>query len=379
MLTSANESGGGEYAKAILKNFEVFAPEVKGRATHHSKFIIVAYATHVRVCIHTANYLSIDWADKTQGVWMQDFPLKAAGLRNSSAFENDLVDYMKATGWPGGKLSDDSHCNADSLRAYDYTAARVALVASVPGSHLCNRYGTRRVRWLLEREAFDEGAVRAPLVWQFSSNGTVKGELLDEFRGAFCAGRTAAGAPLNRGDVQIVWPTEQEVRCSYEGWRGGTSIPGERKNIRELEIRELHHRWAAEGGRDSCPEGRGLALPHIKTFLRHRGSTIFWMLLGSHNLSRPAWGYTTDKGRKLTIGSYELGVMFLPSLLPPGTQMRCTAAAPAGLVGNTLGLRVPYALPPLPYGPADEPWDWETPRAQLDRHGHPFPGVNPRH
>lgn len=377
MLTSKNASGGGDYATHELNNFEVFPPVVGGFATHHSKFIIVAYATHVRVCIHTANYLYVDWANKTEGVWMQDFPLKAAGARNSSAFEEDIVDYLKATGWPGGKLRDDSHCNADSLRAYDFSAARVALVASVPGSHVGNKYGTRRVRWLLEQEAFDSSAVHAPLVWQFTSNGKVRAPLIDEFSRAFCAGRTAAGVALGHGDVQIVWPTEQEVRHSYEGWTGGTSIPGERQSIRAAEIRNLHHRWAGEGG-DSCPEGRGLALPHIKTFLRYRGSTIFWMLLGSHNLSRPAWGYATDQGRKLTVGSYELGVMFLPSLLPPGTQMRCTAAAAPGLVGNTLGLRVPYALPPLPYGPADEPWDWETARPQLDRHGRPFGGVDPR-
>jgi tyrosyl-DNA phosphodiesterase-1 len=372
MLTSSAASGGGDYARANLRNFQVFVPEVGAFATHHSKFLVAAYASHVRVCVHTANYLGFDWADMSEGVWMQDFPLKAAGA-GKSAFEDDLVDYMKATRWPGGALADGSRCGADSLRAYDYSGARVALVASVPGSHGDERYGQRRVRALLQRETFDARAVGAPMVWQYTSNGAVRDDMIMQLRRAFSAGRTAAGAPLGLGSVKVVWPTEQEVRRSYEGWSAGTSIPGERKNIRLPEMRELHHRWAAEGGRDSCPEGRSRAMPHIKTFLRFRDSTIFWMILGSHNMSKAAWGFETKAG-SLTIGSYELGVMFLPSLLPPGTEMRCTAGAPAGLKGSTLGLRVPYALPPLPYGPADEPWDWQTPRQQQDTHGRTFPG-----
>ena len=378
MFTSANASGGGDFVRSNLRNFSVFHPVVPSFGTHHSKFLIVAYATHVRVCIHTANYISVDWGDKTEGVWMQDFPLKTAGAQpgSSNSFEDDLVDYVTKTGWPGGLLADGTRCGPDALRRYDFSAARVALVASVPGSHDGVRYGTRRIRALLQRERFDPRGVGAPMVWQFTSNGTVRADLLAEFRNAFCAGRTSDGTPLGQGQVRLVWPTVEEVRRSYEGWAGGGAIPGKRENIQRPEIRALHHRWAVDpsrGSRDTCPEGRARALPHIKIFMRHQGPLILWLLLGSHNLSGPAWGTETQK-RQLRINSFELGVIFLPSLLPQGaTEMACTAVTPAGVAGGKLGLRVPFSLPPAPYGPADEPWDVEMPRMQPDSRGCIFP------
>ena len=383
MFSPPNASGGGDFVRANLRNFSVFHPELKsGYGTHHSKFLIVAYDTHVRVCIHTANYIPADWGDKTEGVWMQDFPVKAAGAPvASSAFEDDLVDYMVQTRWPGGPLADGTRCGPNALRRYNFAGARVALVASVPGQHEGTRYGSRRVRALLERERFDPRGVRAPLVWQYTSNGTVRSTLLDQFRDAFCAGRTTEGTLLGRGQVRIVWPTVEEVCRSYEGWAGGGAIPGKRDNIRLPEIRELHHRWAANpssGGRDTCPEGRARALPHIKIFMRHQGSLILWLLLGSHNLSGPAWGKELKTKRKLDVDSYELSVMFLPSLLPPGAnEMACTAVTPAGVAGGKLGLRVPFSLPPVPYGPADEPWDVATPRMQPDSRGFIAPGSGP--
>jgi len=372
MLTSSKESGGGQLARDHCRNFQVFEPPLAiSFATHHSKFIFIAYEASVRICIHTANYLPQDWGDKTEGVWTQDFPRKAAGAGapRSSAFEDDLVAYLHATKWPGGRLVDGSAAGPESLRAYDFSTARVALVASVPGTHAGNAFGHRRVKALLEREVFPARFAGAPMVWQFTSNGTVRAALIDEFALSFRAGRTTAGTLLGSGEVKIVWPTMEEVRRSYEGWQAGASIPGSRKNIRLPEIRALHHRWSApNGGPGTCPEGRSRAMPHIKMFLRHNGAQLLWVVLGSHNLSGAAWGKLNNDGR-LRIDSYELGVMFLPSLLPPGTQMACTAGAPAGLHNGVLGLRVPFSLPPARYGPSDEPWDWETPQSQPDSRG----------
>lgn len=47
--------------------------------------------------VHTANLIYVDWNNKSQGLWMQDFPWKD---QNSStrgcAFEDDLVEYLSA-------------------------------------------------------------------------------------------------------------------------------------------------------------------------------------------------------------------------------------------------------------------------------------------
>jgi tyrosyl-DNA phosphodiesterase-1 len=361
----------------------------------------------VRVCVTTANFLSIDWALKTEGVWMQDFPLKASSAAAAAAsaasarsdFEDTLVAYLHATQWRGGVVPDCGVVTPESLRRFDFTGARVALVGSVPGAHggaALDAWGHRRLRALLSAQTFDACFAGAPLVYQFSSQGSVRAETgwQGAFRDSLSAGRRAGGGTLGTGQERIVWPTEEEVRTSLEGWVGGTSIPGSRENVRRPNIDGLHCRWAhadAAAAAAACPEGRARALPHIKTFLRHAGQRIAWLLLGSHNMSMAAWGQTLkSKPFELKIMSYELGVLFLPSLAAgSGVQLRTTAAdggggngaLRAGLSsdGGTLALPVPYALPPVRYGPHDEPWDWETQRKQPDVHGRTFPGVNPRH
>lgn len=43
-----------------------------------------------------------------------------------------------------------------------------------------------------------------------------------------------------------------------------------------------------------------------------------WLMIGSHNLSRMAWGDSTSKTSPLKIDNFEISVLFLPSLLPEG-------------------------------------------------------------
>lgn len=51
------------------------------------------------------------------------------------------------------------------------------------------------------------------------------------------------------------------------------------------------------------------------------------MVLGSHNLSKAAWGALQTGGSKLHIRHYELGVLLLPSLeqVPGGFLLVSTA------------------------------------------------------
>lgn len=57
--------------------------------------MLLVYSSGVRVVVHTANLIYVDWNNKTQGLWMQDFPWKEKNsLNNGSLFENDLVDYL---------------------------------------------------------------------------------------------------------------------------------------------------------------------------------------------------------------------------------------------------------------------------------------------
>lgn len=58
------------------------------------QFILV-YRTGVRVAVHTANCIPRDWAVKSQGVWVQDFPLKQDPAAPASQFEDDLIRYLE--------------------------------------------------------------------------------------------------------------------------------------------------------------------------------------------------------------------------------------------------------------------------------------------
>ena len=59
----------------------------------------------LRVVIHTANLIPLDWGEKTQGVWMSPALYRkqldhVAGLegKHGKAFSDDLVQYLDAYG-----------------------------------------------------------------------------------------------------------------------------------------------------------------------------------------------------------------------------------------------------------------------------------------
>ena len=65
--------------------------------THHSKAMLLVYPQGIRVVVHTANLIHVDWNNKSQGLWTQDFPWKdATDMNTNISFENDLVDYLRA-------------------------------------------------------------------------------------------------------------------------------------------------------------------------------------------------------------------------------------------------------------------------------------------
>jgi tyrosyl-DNA phosphodiesterase-1 len=73
--------------------------------THHCKIAIVFYRSGMRVCITTANFIPEDFTFRTQGIYVQDFPLrvessfnlqKRRGDKFMGDFESTLVDYLRS-------------------------------------------------------------------------------------------------------------------------------------------------------------------------------------------------------------------------------------------------------------------------------------------
>lgn len=369
--------------------------------THHSKAMLLVYSRGVRVVVHTANLIYVDWNNKTQGLWMQDFPVKEQkDIGKTSPFEDDLVEYLEALEWSGCHVTlpqiGDVKINAAYFRRFDYSSASVRLVASVPGYHKgaeMKKWGHMKLRTILQEQCFGNKFQGSPLVYQFSSLGSLDEKWMMELASSMSSGSTWDKQPLGPGSVQIIWPTVEDVRCSIEGYAAGNAIPSPQKNVEKEFLKKYWARWQANH------TGRCRAMPHIKTYARYNGQELAWFLLTSSNLSKAAWGALQKNSSQLMIRSYELGVIFLPSLvLKRGIKFSCTGdygLQQGNVPGNQhshlvtlcwqgeknreststeiVPLPVPYKLPPPPYRSEDVPWSWDRQYRKPDVYGEVWP------
>ena len=352
--------------------------------------------------ITTANFIARDWAKKTQAVWCQDFPRKTPDLANTSSdFGDNLLRYFRKTGGFDPVV----------LKDYDFRQATAALVASVPGYHLgasIHQWGHMRLRGLLAKETFPSEYEKATVVCQYSSMGSLtENWLTKEFLPSLTAGQ---GFQPQYTGMRFVFPTVGMVRNSWEGYKGGSSVPVPKKNwkdfLRRINGQDTLCEWdggSGVKGRSGGATGRGRSVPHIKTYTRflpgspHR---LPWFLVTSANLSKAAWGELQNGATQLGIRSYELGLLFLPSLLKnahalgfsltpeaplyknvpasrPDSVVMVTTASPTEPADNTTGagteltayIPVPYTLPPTKYPKDAVPWSVDGVYADPDMFG----------
>ncbi|XP_073108399.1 tyrosyl-DNA phosphodiesterase 1 isoform X2 [Elaeis guineensis] len=361
--------------------------------THHSKAMLLVYPQGVRVVVHTANLIYVDWNNKTQGLWMQDFPWKdQQNLNKGSSFENDLVDYLNALKWPEFNVHlpvvGNVNINPSFFKNFDYSSSK--------GTNLKN-WGHMKLRGVLEECIFDKEFCKSPLVYQFSSLGSLDERWLAELAVSMSSGILNDGSPLGSGKPLIIWPTVEDVRCSLEGYAAGNAIPSPQQNVEKDFLKKYWARWKANH------VGRCRAMPHIKSYTRYNGQNLAWFLLTSANLSKAAWGALQKNNSQLMIRSYELGVLFLPSTIQDrSSEFSCTEnqilnqgerksfrntdVCKTKLVtlcwkGNNgidsssevIRLPVPYQLPPQPYTSEDIPWSWNRQYFKKDVYGQVWP------
>ncbi|KAG5493739.1 hypothetical protein JIQ42_02114 [Leishmania sp. Namibia] len=377
--------------------------------THHTKMALCVNGRGLRVSIFTANLLEEDWCWKSQGIYVQDFPWKTVtecceggsagaaevaaiasnrGSSNSSdtatrgtEFAEHLRHYLTRCGLSlsAAFASPTAAASAagplgifetDFFSLIDFSAAAVWLVSSVPGTYPHGevspgyRVGLCRLAEVLRRSAHTTATVPASvdLSWQYSSQGSLNPAFLNSLQAAMCGESVAAiesgDVPRGVRDVQVVYPTEEEVRNSWEGWRGGASLPLRVQCCHEF-VNQRLHRWGSsadghtgepelrrraqvvpshasredavdvdasdsDGGEEtmasamgSCAAYRQFVLPHIKSYaaVAPDRSCIRWFLLTSANLSQAAWGSLSGKvkrrgSRQQLVRSYELGVLY---------------------------------------------------------------------
>ncbi|XP_043688917.1 tyrosyl-DNA phosphodiesterase 1 isoform X2 [Telopea speciosissima] len=373
--------------------------------THHSKAMLLVYPRGVRIIVHTANLINVDWNNKSQGLWMQDFPWKdQKDVKKGHEFENDLIDYLSVLKWPEFSVNlpdiGNATINSSFFKKFDYSSAAVRLIASVPGYHMgpkLKKWGHMKLRTVLQESYFDKEFQKSPLVYQFSSLGSLDEKWMAELASSMSAGFSDDKTPLGLGQPLIIWPSVEDVRCSLEGYAAGNAIPSPQKNVEKDFLKKYWAKWKA------THTGRSRAMPHIKTYTRYSGQKIAWFLLTSANLSKAAWGALQKNNSQLMIRSYELGVLFLPSSTKQhgylfsctdnggSSEVICGSSQNAGghrreLVtlcwrGNqsmdssseVIPLPIPYELPPQPYSSEDVPWSWDRRYSKKDVYGQVWP------
>jgi len=107
------------------------------------------------------------------------------------------------------------------------------------------------------------------------------------------------------------------------------------------------------------------------------------MFLGSQNLSKPAWGELQKNDSQLLIRSYEIGVLFLPSVVAEALGTNKTVNFIGSHTGNAsvvekedsveVSFPVPCKVPPQQYTQQDRKWIWDLEYKELDVCGLPFP------
>ncbi len=281
-------------------------------ACHHTKLMLIFFATGVRVVICTANLLDYDWLMKNQGVWVQDFPLLTPSTSSSSTtsttsssagdpslheFRNVLQQYLH--GMQGALRSNArspgyAALTPARLALYEFRAAKVRLVHSLPGSYegasAC-RSGIGRLAALVRQDmkdnthhehaasasssssssllshaSFSRGSgspseesksktvshVRSSpserfLIAQCSSIGSWSEAALQEFEDALLPPHEPAESSTSSSStskssnssktsshgpsrLRLVWPSHTDVETSIEGLEGGRSLPFTAKN-----------------------------------------------------------------------------------------------------------------------------------------------------
>ncbi|CAN0129483.1 unnamed protein product, partial [Ectocarpus fasciculatus] len=372
--------------------------------THHSKAAILFYPDGIRVAIMTANYVESDFMCRTQGLFVQDFPKKTSTSTGTVPFENDLISYLEQVRVKSPDTAATFSSAICKIQLYDFSSAEVVLVGSVPGRHSSKdaKWGHLKLAASVRKAQATSLSEDAPspqkskLLMQYSSMGSMglNGKYLKELA------ESLYGGPCP--DLQLVWPAVSCVRNSLQGYMSGGSLPCKADilydNVNTRALKSCFcgriYQWCG------TPDGRHMATPHMKCYFKYKSSSeskepawnqIEWFLLTSMNLSQAAWGVLQGNGSKLYIKSYELGVLFLPSLMKQKSRsFSCTPSHPklgivrGGCVSdsnssavrnlNTLGdtgvyLDIPFTVPPPPYTSSDIPWTWDTPHWQADRLG----------
>lgn len=372
--------------------------------THHTKMMINFYEDETcEVVIMTCNLQKIDFGGLTQMCWKsgrlqksQDGTTTIRGARFKKDLKNYLFKYKKK---PINEL-------AKSLDEYNFLSIDIELVASAPGYYdmtgLTDEseiygYGKlyqvlRRSNLLLDKSEKEKqynilaqvSSISYPFATDKLKTASIFSHILCPL--AFADKNSHTFEVLEPGGLlfkqhqsiynykpHIVYPCAKDIASSNVGFASGqaihfkyTTTPTHR-NQYEQNIKPYLYKWRSEN--QSEKTGRESVPPHVKLYMCDNGdnwSTLRWVLMSSHNLSKQAWGarkelkFTSKDPRKYVVASYELGVLVPGTLCADTNELALEPIYGKDSFENlnirTTPLRMPFLLPPTKYEGGDKPW-----------------------
>lgn len=350
-------------------------------ASHHTKMMVNFFAAGaVEIVISTANITQLDFNGLTQACWRSGklYPGKTDGL-SGKRFRLDLMRYL-------AKYKQEfTNKLLSKLDHLDYSEITVELVASAPGTYNIadipkgDIYGFGKLRQVLERNnlLLDSEEGTHNILAQVTSLGypfrSAKGEtasvfshilcplFFKEWEGAISPGAAAFEEHQADFDYQphIVFPTVDDIRHSNFGYMSGSAIHFKYQDSAthnaqyEQNIKPYLRKW----NHSERKTGRELIPPHVKYYAvdnANEWKSLKWVLVGSHNLSKQAWGSPKNRsgGDVYEVSSYEVSVL-IPEREKP---LVASYKRDTDKNSNREPVRFPFSLPPTPYGSHDKPW-----------------------
>jgi tyrosyl-DNA phosphodiesterase-1 len=143
----------------------------------------------------------------------------------------------------------------------------------------------------------------SPIICQFSSIGSLSQKYLNALWSAWDVASVHRvvgpkknkkdGADNNNNNLQLIYPTVDEIFRSVEGVHGGSSVPGRQKNVMKQFLLPRYRKWAPSSSEDDALQ-KGQYVPHLKTYYQidddggddNNDDSMKWFVLSSHNLSK---------------------------------------------------------------------------------------------
>lgn len=359
-----------EYDPKLLDQYNISQTVVKlpRYGSHHTKMMINMFCDDtIEIVIMSSNITKVD-SIMTQMVWRSGLLSKGKTTEiRGLKFQDDMKNYLAR--YETTKLLKLLH----KLQEYNFDPVKVVLIASTPGTYSLKDkeiYGYGKLYNELKHLDSRGCNILAQVSSIASPISQLKGQVSSLFTHLLCPlivsrsllppGTESCQSHQKRFNYKpwIIFPTAKDIASCSVGFGVGQLIhfnyTGNKRQVTQFnDIKKYLCKWNTGNttGRERNP-------PHVKLYLCDNGDdfkTLKWALMGSHNLSKQAWGGGKGFGAWFDINNYEVSSYELSVLVVPESGV-LTPVYKSDYSTSLNPIRMPFSLPPTKYTSDDQPW-----------------------